>query len=100
MLFSGMGDGVGFVAEEWNTRKATIVARATIAAASASRPPVLPRPVIEVRIACKLALSSRAPAGRAAGSIANIDVSKVINRRGTRAALSWSIGNGFDRRAA
>src|SRR4030095_8090197 len=100
MLFSGIGAGVSFVADEWNTRKATIVARATIATASASRPAVLPRPVIEARIACKLALRSGAPAGRAAGSIANIDVSKVINRRGTRAALSWSIGNGLDRRAS
>ncbi len=100
MLFSGIADGVAFVADEWNSRTATIVARATIAAASATRATVLPRPVIEARTACNLALSSRAPAGRAAGSIASIDVSNEIKRRGTCAALSCSIGNGFDRRAS
>ena len=100
MLFSGIADGVAFVADEWNSRTATIVASATIAAASASRAAVLPRPVIEARIACNLALSSRAPAGRAAGSIASIDVSNEMKRRGTCAALSCSMGNGFDRRAS
>src|SRR5215831_8672214 len=100
MLFSGTGGGVSFVADEWNTRTTTIVARATIAAASATRAAILPRPVIEARIACNLALSSLAPEGRAAGSIANIDMSNETKRRGTRAALSWSIGNGFDRRAS
>ena len=100
MLFWGITDGVAFVADEWNTRTTTIVARTTLAAASASRPAVLRRPVIETRIACSFLASSRAPAGRAAGSIANIDKSNETKRRGTRAASSCSIGNGFDRRSS
>ena len=99
MLFSGIGAGVSFVADEWNSRAAPTIASVRIVAARASRPAVLPRPLIEARIACNLAPSSRAAAGRAAGSIASIDVSNEMNRCGTRAAFSCSMGNGFDRRA-
>src|SRR5215472_13721347 len=100
MLFSGIPDGVAFVADDWNSRTATIVASATIAAANANRAAVLPRPVIEARIACNFLLSSRALAGRAAGSTDSIDASNEINRWGTRAALSCSTGKGLDRRAS
>src|SRR5262245_65608680 len=100
MLFSGIRGVVVFVANEWNARTATMVASVTIAVVSATQAAVLRRPVIEARIACNFALRSRAPAGRAAGSIANIDVSNEMNRCGTRAAFNCSIGNGFDRRAA
>src|SRR5262245_33202807 len=99
MLFSGMREGAALVADDLNSRTATIVASATIAAASASRPAVLPRPVIEARIDWNFLLSWGAPEGRAAGSIASIDISNETRPRGTCAALSWSIGNGFDRRA-
>src|SRR5262245_6432154 len=99
MLFSGMMECVALVADEWNTRIATIVAKRTIAAASAIRAAVLPRLVIGARIFCSLLASSRAPAGRAAGSIANIDISSEAKHWGTRAAFSCSIGNGLDRRA-
>jgi hypothetical protein len=100
MLFSGMEGVVVFGGVGCNTRTATIVVRAIKVAATANRAAILRRLVIEARIACNFAPSECGPAGRAAGSIANIEINNEMKRRGTCAAFSCSIGNGFDRRAS
>ena len=88
MLFSGT-EGVVFLGGvAWNTRTATIVVRATKAAPTANRAAILRRLVIEVRIACNFAPSECGPAGRAAGSISNIEINNEMKRRGTCAAFS------------